>query len=115
MIAIRGLAALAILGCSAIALAPHGAADPARETFSIAFRYDAGKPALDNYLSFARQAERVCSVTRGQRLVLRSVDRACVEDLLGKVVARMDRPQLAAIHDRITGVRIDSSRSLAAR
>jgi len=115
MIAIRGLAALAILGCSAIALAPRSDSDPVPETFSIAFRYDAGKPALDNYLSFARHAERVCSVTSGLRLVLRSVDRACVEDLLDKVVERMDRPQLAAIHDRITGVRIDSSRSLAAR
>ena len=115
MIAIRGLAAVAISACAAIALTPHSDADPARETFSIGFRYDDGKPAFDNYLAFARQAERACSVTNGQPLPLRRVDRACVAGLLDKVVARMNRPQLADIHDLRTGVRTDSSRSLAAR
>jgi len=115
MIAIRGLAVLAVSGCAAIALAPQSGADPAREVFSVGFRYDADKTAIDNYLGFARQAERVCSVTDGQRLILRQIDRACVDDLLGKVVVRMDRPQLAEIHDIKTGVRADSSRTLAAR
>jgi hypothetical protein len=115
MIAIRGLAVIAISGCAAIALASQGGADPVRETFSIGFRYDADKPAMDNYLAFARQAERACSMTNGQRLSLRRVDRACVEDLLDKVVVRMDRPQLAEIHDVRTGVRAVSSRTLAAR
>ena len=104
----------AFFGCAAIALSPSHA-DPARETFEIGFRYDAGKPALDNYMSFAREAERACSGPNGQRLIARRIDRACVEDLLDKVVSRMDRPQLAAIHDVRTGVRADSSRTLAAR
>ena len=104
----------AISGCAAIALSPSHA-DPARETFSIGFRYDAGKPAVDNYLSFARQAERACADVNGQRLVSRRADDACVEDLLDKVVSRMGRPQLAEIHDLRTGVRADSSRTLAAR
>ena len=47
MIAIRGLAAVAIFACAAIALTPNGDADPARETFSISFRYDDAKPAFD--------------------------------------------------------------------
>ena len=105
----------AISGCAAIALAPSSSADPARETFSVSFRYDAGKPAFDNYLTFMRQAERACTATNGQRMTARRVDRVCVEDLLDKVVARLDRPQLAAIHDLRTGVRADSSRTLAAR
>ncbi len=115
MIAIRGLAAIAVAGCTAIALAPRGGADPARETISISFLYDADKPAMDNYLVFARQAERACSMTNGQRLSLRRVDRACVEDLLEKVVVGMDRPRLAEIHDVRTGARADSSRTLVAR
>ena len=114
MIAIRGLAVAAFVGCAAIALSPSHA-DPAREAFSIGFRYDAGKPALDNYLSFAHQAERACADVSGKRLVSRRADEACVEDLLAKVVSRMARPQLAAIHDARTGVRADSSRTLAAR
>ncbi len=115
MIAIRGLAVAAIAGCAVIAVTPASRADAARETVSVGFRYDAGKPALDNYLAFVRQAERACTISNGQRLASRWIDRACVEDLLDKAVARMDRPQLAAIHDLRTGNHTDSSRTLAAR
>ena len=54
MIAIRGLAVVAIFGCVAIALAPTSGADPARK----------------DALSFARQAERACLATNAQKLVL---------------------------------------------
>ncbi len=82
MIAIRGLAVVAIFGCVAIALAPTSGADPARK----------------DALSFARQAERACLATNAQKLVLRRPDRACAVDMYDKLVSRVDRPQLAAIH-----------------
>lgn len=106
---------IAVSSCAVIALAPLGGADTAREAFSISFRYDAGKPALDNYVSFARQAERACAAPMLNTKGVRRIDRACVEDLLDKVVVRMERPQLAEIHTLRTGVRADSSRTLAAR
>lgn len=70
MIAIRGLAVIAVSGCIAIAVAPHGAAN------------DASACAQPS-----------------------SSDSAC---------AGADR-QLAEVHDIGTGVRADSSRTLAAR
>lgn len=115
MFLMRVLAAAAVTGCTAIALAPHGDADPARETFTIGFRYHADKSALDNYLAFANQAARACRIPGGRGIEMGRVDRACAENLLEQVVTRMERPQLASIHETRTGVRADSSRTLAAR
>jgi hypothetical protein len=115
MIAIRGLAVAAVAGVAAIAFSPRGAADPARETFAVGFRYDADKQALDNYLAFARQAERACDAPMLNTKGVRRTDRACVEGLLDGLVTRMGRPQLAEVHAQRTGLRVDSSRMLAAR
>lgn len=115
MILMRVLAAAAVTGCTAIALAPHSDADPARVTFKIGFHYDADKSALDNYLAFTNQADRACRIPNGRGVDMGRVDRACAEDLLEQVVRRMERPQLASIHETRTGIRADSSRTLAAR
>lgn len=105
----------AISGCAANALPPASGADPARDTFAVGFRYAADRPAPGNYLAFVRQAERVCTISNGQRMTSHRMNRACVEDLLDRGVVRMDRPQMAAIHDLRTGSHTDSSRTLAAR
>lgn len=115
MLIMRVLAAVAVTGCAAIALAPHSDADPARVNFQISFRYDADKSALDNYLAFTSQAKRACRIPNGHGVDMGRVDQACAEDLLQQLVARMERPQLASIHATRTGVRADSSRTLAAR
>lgn len=96
MILMRVLAAAAVTGCTAIALAPYSDADPARVTFKIGFHYDADKSALDNYLAFTNQADRACRIPNGRGV-------------------GMERPQLASIHETRTGIRADSSRTLAAR
>lgn len=115
MIAIRGLAVAAIVGAGAIAITPRGSAEPARETFTISFRYDAERPALDNYLAFAREAELACAKPDGGAKAARRTDRECVESVLDQLVTRMGRPQLADVHAARTGRRVDSSRTLAAR
>jgi hypothetical protein len=115
MIAIKGLAAAAVLGTAALAFAPHTAADPARETFAVSFRYDAAKGPLENYLAFARQAERACAVPGLRPLDQRMQSRVCAEDLINRMVAAMGRADLAEIHALRTGRPDDSSRMLAAR
>jgi len=115
MIAIRGLAALAVLGTTALAVSPRAASEPGRETFTLTFRYDAEKSPLDNYVAFARQAERACAAPGLRPLEQREHDRACVEDLLDRMVAGMGRADLAELHAIRTGRSGDSSRMLAAR
>jgi hypothetical protein len=115
MIAIKGLALAAIAGVSAIALAPRSVAGPDVEHFTIAFTYDAETSALDNYLGFLRLAERAC-VTGGTRgLDVRKHEQACVEDLIARLVEKMGRTDLAAVHEQRIGGHADSSRAYAAR
>lgn len=115
MIAIRGLACVAVLGAANVAFAPRMAADPGREGFTVAFRYDETKTPLDNYLAFARQAERACSGRGVRPLDQRARDRACAEALIAQMVSAMGRDDLANIH----AIRIkrpnDSSRTFAVR
>ena len=61
MIAIRGLAAAAVLGTAALAFNPLANAGPDRDSVTVAFTYDAAKAPLENYLAFTRQAERACA------------------------------------------------------
>lgn len=115
MIAIKGLAVAAVLGAGVLALAPRSIAGPGVETFTLTFTYDAEKSALDNYLGFVRAAERACEADNARALAMRKHERACVGDVIDRLVERMGRPELAAVHaDRIGG-RDDSSRTLAAR
>lgn len=115
MIAIRGLAAIAVLGTAALAFGTHAGAEPGRETFTVAFRHDATKTALDNYLAFVRKAERACAVPGLRSLDQRVRDRACAEALVEKTVIAMGRADLSDIHAIRTGRPGDSSRMLAAR
>lgn len=115
MIAIKGLALAAVLGAGAIAFAPRSIAGPDVETFTVAFTYDAEKSALDNYLGFVRAAERACASGNPRRLDMRKHERACVDDLIGRLVETMGRAELARVHDDRIGGRDDSSRALAAR
>jgi hypothetical protein len=114
MIAIRGIAAVAILGVAAIAAAPRAASDTAAN-FTLEFRFDTARSALDNYLAFARAAEDACSGQGPRRLDLRQLERACVEDVMERLVAAMGRSDLAAIHAQRLGRPDDSSRTLAVR
>lgn len=115
MIAIKGLATLAVAGVAAIALAPRGAADPGRETFSLEFRYGAARPAVENYLAFIGQAERACAAPGMRALDLRRHAQACVDDVMDRLVAAMGRRELADLHQLRTGRPDDSSAMLAMR
>ena len=115
MIAIRGLAAVAVLGTAALALNPLANAGPDRDSVTVAFTYDAAKAPLDNYLAFTRQAERACAERAVRTLDQRVFDRACAEDLIAQMVVAMGRADLADIHAIRTGRPGDSSRMRAAR
>lgn len=115
MIAIRGLALAAVAGASAIAFAPRTTAEPDRETFTLEIRYDATRPALDNYLAFARQIEKACELSGARGLDIRTREQACARETMDQLVARMGRTELAGIHDLRIGRHADSSRTLAVR
>ena len=119
MIAIKRLALATVTGCVAIAASAgldlSASADPSRSTFAIAFTYDAGKSAEQNYGAFVREARRVCTTPGKQSLDARRHDLACVDDAVDAFVRKLGRTEIAALHFDRTGRRIDSSRTLAAR
>lgn len=115
MVAIKGLAVAAIAGAAAIAVAPRSAAEPGREPFTIEARYDASRSALDNYIGFARLIQRACEAHGVRSLEAREQERACVLETLDRLVAGMDRAELAEVHEARIGRRADSSRTLAVR
>jgi len=115
MIAIKGLAVAAIAGASAIAFAPPVAADRDSASFTLEARYDAARTALDNYLAFARQIERACKQHGVRGLDVRKQELACARETMDRLVGRMDRAELAEIHDLRIGRPADSSRMLAVR
>jgi hypothetical protein len=92
---------------AAIAFAALGAgpaaADPGRQLVSAEFRYDAGKSPAANYVAFERKAKRACASSSRRPLALSIHEKACTVDLLGAMVDRMGRADLAAIHSGRAG------------
>jgi len=119
MIAIKRLAAVAVIGCTAVAgsgLAVSAAsADTNRTTFTIAFDYNAAKPAAQNYGAFLREARRACTTPGVRQLDAHQRDADCVSDAMDAFVRKLGRTDIATIHFDRTGRQIDSSRTLAAR
>jgi len=119
MIAIKRLAAAAVLGCAAIAAAgqfsSNAHADPDGAAFTIKFDYKADRSADHNYGASLRDARRVC-ITPGVRFLdQRRREDACIADAVDTFVRKVGRTDIAAVHFDRTGRRIDSSRILAAR
>lgn len=115
MIAIRGLALAAVAGALAIAFAPRGAAEPGGASLALAAPYVATRSPLDNYLALARQIERACKHQGVRGLDVRKQERDCARETMDRLVGRMDRAGLAAIHDFSIGRPADSFRMLAVR
>lgn len=110
MIAIRGLALAAVAGALAIAFAPRAAAEPGRASLGLEARHVATRSPLDNYLALARQIERACKHDGVRGLDMRKQERACARETMDRLVGRMDRAGLAAIHDFSIGRPADSFR-----
>jgi hypothetical protein len=87
---------------AAVAIATLGAAPALADTgskfVSAEFRYDADKSAAANYVSFERKAKRACESTSRRPLALSVHEKACTADLMDRMVDRMGRADLAAIH-----------------
>lgn len=119
MIAIKRLAAAAVLSCAAIAaagrLSSNAHADPGSTAFTIHFEYNADKPAEQNYGAFLRDARHACATPGVRFLDQRRREDACVADAVDTFVRKLGRTDIAAVHFDRTGRRIDSSRILAAR
>jgi hypothetical protein len=93
------------IAVAAAAISASGAAfaDIGREKVTVEFRYDANKSPAANYSSFQRTALRACSTPAPRPLALATHEKSCAEDLMDKLVDRMQRADLASVHDRRTG------------
>lgn len=98
-----------------LAAAPVAQASPEPKNFTITFDYNFEEPAAENYAAFLRKARKACQETGKRGLDSRSLENACMADVLDAFVRKLGRDDLAAVHFDKTGRLVDSSRSLAAR
>jgi hypothetical protein len=91
------------------------AADPARETFSIEFRYNSAVTVEQNYARFLRDVRDACSTPGPKPIAMIVQEKTCVQDVMDQLVARLGRADLASVHLARTGRQIDASRDFAAK
>lgn len=102
---------VAVAAVSALFAAAPAAADQA-DTFKFAFNLDVdavrtADGAAAEYRALRAQARKACNVSARTPLHLRAEAIACAEDIVEKVVARADRPQLTAAHiDSVPATRL---------
>jgi hypothetical protein len=85
------------------------------QSFTIEFRFDAGKSAVDNYSAFVRKATKACAAPGPRPIAFRMHEQACIDDVMSQLVVRMARADIAAIHQQATGQQAVIVRDLAAR
>lgn len=90
---------LAILMLSAGIAAPKSVAEPTSgRTVTARFIYKASAPVAQIYADFRATAERACRTPGPRPISLRRLDAQCTADLLRRVLRRVNRTDLAAIH-----------------
>ena len=90
---------LAILMLSAGIAAPKSIAEStSARTVTARFGYKASAPVAQIYADFRATAERACRAPGPRPVSLRRVDAKCTADLLQRVLRRVNRTDLAAIH-----------------
>jgi len=94
------LAPLAILLAAAIS-APSSFAGTARP-ITLKFHYDRAAPAEVTLAHLRHEAMDLCSVSAGRTLTL-PVERACADDIVGKVVRRIGNARLAELSGHALG------------
>jgi UrcA family protein len=79
------------------------AAEPTgqRTTFEARFVINPDEPAEKIYAGIKRTAEKLCSNPGPRPLSLLALERECAADLVNAAVARISRPDIAAVHARI--------------
>jgi hypothetical protein len=97
------------------ALAGAAGAEAGRTTYSIEFQYNPAATAEANYRAFENKAQREC-ITPGPRpLALVVQERACVADIMERLVAAMGHAELARVHSERNGARPAPMRDFASR
>ena len=90
-------------------------ADAGREAFSLEFRYNTSATVEANYTRFLHDVRDACTTAAPKPLAVTMDEKACVNDMMDQLIARMGRADLASVHFGRTGRQIDASRSLAAK
>jgi hypothetical protein len=91
------ITAVALLVMAAF-LAPHNASAQEPRIIKVAFKYYKADVAPKIYSGFQRTAVQACREPTVRPLALRRSERACATDLLNKVVDKLGRADVAALH-----------------
>jgi hypothetical protein len=105
----------AALAVAVMSGAGAATAEPVRETFSIEFRYNASVTVEENYSRFLRDVKNACTTPGPKPISMVMHERACVQDVMDQLIARMGRADLASVHFDRSGRYVDASRDFAAK
>lgn len=96
-------APLALLMLSATFAAPKANAEPqtAARTFEVKFRYNPAETAAEIYADLKQTAEHACRAPGQRPVSLRRYDEQCTARLMDKVLQRIGRKDLAAVHAKV--------------
>ena len=103
------------IAAAVMSAAGAAAAESGRESFSLEFRYNTSATVEDNYSRFLHDVREACTTQGARPLAMIVLQRACVQDVMDQLVARMGRADLAAVHVQRTGRQGDASRDFAAK
>jgi UrcA family protein len=92
------ISAVALLLMAGAFLAPSNASAQEVRTIKVAFKYYKSDGAPKIYSGFQRTANQACRDDTNRPLALRRSERVCAADLLNKVVDKLGRADVAALH-----------------
>ncbi len=93
----------ALLTISVPALSPAANADPSHEKFEARLAYTKGAPPERIYMQLRIAARRACESNHVAPLKHTILVKECAQGLLDAAIARLNRPELAALHSASRG------------
>jgi len=89
----------AFILASAVLAAPAAFADGPRQTIEARFAFNPAEPAAQIYSDLTRTARRACELSGTRSLHMVKHEQACMKEMVQDGVAKLDRPDVAAVHN----------------
>ena len=84
---------------SAVLAAPAAFAEGPRETIHARFAFNPDQPAAEIYSDLTRTARKACELSGTRSLHIVKHEQACMKEMVEDGVAKLDRADVAAVHN----------------
>lgn len=89
-----------VLAAATLFVAPSAVAGPAGKVITVTFKYHRAAPAAMIYASLEKTAHRACTDPGPLSFKARRAEKECETEVMDKIVAKMNRLDVAAMHYR---------------